>query len=187
MGGAYLGVEEAVAVASGGAEGDTVRGLGWGVGGTLVVFGRLGDPCITVSDAQQGVPNAVDAVVTCIVVLVVDVGDAVGVGRGCTNEGADGQAKLELGSNFPNGCVDAGGGVGGYGVEVVASAWLGVGEEVGEGVGGRALSGGGVEAVDGEPERVCVTTVVKRRWARWKGFMAVAFSRSERRGSLAAR
>ena len=91
---------------------------------------------------------------TCIVVLIIDVGDAIWVGRGRTNEGTDGQAKLELGSDFPDRCVDAGGGVGGYGIEVVASTRLGVGEEVGEGVGGRTLGGGGVKAVDGEPEGV---------------------------------
>ena len=129
-----------------------------------------------------------DAVVTCVVVLIVDVGNSVGVGRGSTHEGTDGKAELELGCDFPNGCVDAGGGVGGYGIEVVASTRLGVGEEVGEGVGGRTLGRGGVEAMEWTvSQRVCVTTVVKRRWARWKGFMAVAFSKSERRGSLAAR
>ena len=40
VGGAHLGVEEAVAVTRGGAEGDPIRGLGRGVGGTLVVLGH---------------------------------------------------------------------------------------------------------------------------------------------------
>ena len=136
---ADFGVVEMMPLVRTGVEGGAVGAFAVGVGDVTVVLGGLGVPPVAVDGAEEGIPDAVHAVVAGVVVLLVDEGDAVRVGGVGADENADGEAELGLDGDLPGDGVEAGAGVGGYGVEVVAGAGDGVGDEVGEGVDGGAV------------------------------------------------